>query len=87
MLCLGTVYAWSFFQDLLVSNCDLGWTNSQVAWIFSLAIFFLGPTAAWGGVALPRIGPKWMAMIGGVLFSLGYVISGLALRMGSLALL
>ena len=44
MLCLGTVYAWSFFQDLLVRQYhDLyGWSNSQVAWVFSLAIFFLG---------------------------------------------
>ena len=44
MLCLGTVYAWSFFQDLLIRERGqlYGWTNSQVAWIFSLAIFFLG---------------------------------------------
>jgi OFA family oxalate/formate antiporter-like MFS transporter len=55
MLCLGTVYAWSFFQGLLVREFKdvFGWSNAQVAWIFSLAIFFLGVTAAWGGVQLP----------------------------------
>ena len=44
MLCLGTVYAWSFFQSLLVKDFKdvFGWSNTQVAWIFSLAILFLG---------------------------------------------
>jgi OFA family oxalate/formate antiporter-like MFS transporter len=89
MLCLGTVYAWSFFQDLLVRQYHdvYGWSNSQVAWVFSLAIFFLGVTAAWGGIALPKIGARRMAMLGGLLFSAGYVVAGLALRVGSLPLL
>ncbi|MCX7040561.1 MAG: OFA family MFS transporter [Spirochaetes bacterium] len=89
MLCLGTVYAWSFFQDLLVRQYhDLyGWSNSQVAWVFSLAIFFLGVTAAWGGTQLPKIGPRRMAMLGGLLFSAGYLVAGAALQIRSLALL
>lgn len=89
MLCLGTVYAWSFFQDLLVRQYhDLyGWSNSQVAWVFSLAIFFLGVTAAWGGTQLPKIGPRRMAMLGGLLFAAGYLIAGLALQIRSLPLL
>ena len=88
MLCLGTVYAWSFFQDLLVRQYhDLyGWSNSQVAWVFSLAIFFLGVTAAWGGVQLPRIGPRRMAMLGGLLFSIGYLVAAAALHWRSLVL-
>ena len=89
MLCLGTVYAWSFFQDLLVRQYhDLyGWSNSQVAWVFSLAIFFLGVTAAWGGTQLPKTGPRRMAMLGGLLFAAGYLIAGLALQIRSLPLL
>ena len=35
-LCLGTVYAWSFFQSLLVSQ--LGWTYIQTAYAFSITI-------------------------------------------------
>lgn len=87
-LCLGTVYAWSFFQDLLVRQYhDLyGWSNSQVAWVFSLAIFFLGVTASWGGVQLPKIGPRRMAMLGGVLFSIGYLVAAAALQWKSLLL-
>jgi len=89
MLCLGTVYAWSYFQDLLVRQfkADFGWSNTEVAWIFSLAIFFLGATAAWGGPRLAKIGPRRMAMAGGFLFALGYAIGALALSLKSLLLL
>ena len=84
MLCLGTVYAWSFFQDLLVRQ---GWSNTEVAWIFSFAILFLGVTAAWGGTLLARVGPRKMAMAGGLLFALGYAIAAFALGIKSLVLL
>ena len=89
MLCLGTVYAWSFFQDLLVRQFkgDFGWSNSQVAWIFSFAILFLGVTAAWGGTSLAKIGPRRMAMSGGFLFALGYAVGALALSIKCLLLL
>lgn len=89
MLCLGTVYAWSFFQDLLVRQFkgDFGWSNSQVAWIFSFAILFLGATAAWGGTRLGKIGPRRMAMAGGFLFAVGYAVGALALSLKSLLLM
>lgn len=77
-LCLGTVYAWSFFQDLLAKG--YGWTNSQVAWAFCLAICFLGLAAAVGGAQLGRFGPRRLAVLGGVLFGLGYLIAALALH-------
>jgi OFA family oxalate/formate antiporter-like MFS transporter len=84
-LCLGTVYAWSYFQKPLVEA--YGWSNSQVAWTFSLAICCLGLAAAWGGLQLPRVGPRRLAMIGGVLFGVGHLVAALALRWKSLALL
>jgi MFS transporter, OFA family, oxalate/formate antiporter len=89
MLCLGTVYAWSFFQGLLVREFKdvFGWSNSQVAWIFSLAIFFLGVTAAWGGSQLSRRNPRNMAMAGAVLFAAGYAVAALAFSIKSLLLL
>ncbi|MFI5369751.1 MAG: MFS transporter, partial [Spirochaetia bacterium] len=89
MLCLGTVYAWSFFQGLLVREFKdvFGWTNTQVAWIFSFAIFFLGITAAWGGAQLPKRNPRTMAMIGGALFAAGCAVAAFAFSIKSLALL
>jgi len=76
-LCLGTVYAWSFFQALLVKSYR--WSYTDTAWAFSLVILTLGFSAAWAGVNLPRFGPRKLAMAGGILFSLSYVLGGLAL--------
>ncbi len=88
MLCLGTVYAWSYFQALLVAkDSGFGWTNSQAAWIFARAIFFLGVSAAAAGPRLQKVGPRRMATLGGLAFCLGYAIAGLALGMHSLVLL
>ena len=84
-VCLGTVYAWSFFQKPLVQTYC--WTNSQAAWTFSTAICFLGLSAAWGGMNLAKIGPRKLAMAGGVLFGVGYLIASAALNMNSLVLL
>lgn len=82
---LGTVYAWSFFQQPVMAAH--GWTNAQAAWSFSLAIFFLGISAAWGGINLPRFGPRKMAITGGLLYSLGYLIAAYAFHINSLPLL
>ena len=76
-VCLGTVYAWSFFQTILVRQS--GWTFTQSAWAFSITIFTLGVSAAWAGQALPRQGPRRLALLGSALFSVGYLIGGLAL--------
>lgn len=84
-LALGTVYAWSFFQQPVMAIGN--WTNSQAAWAFSLAIFFLGLTAAWGGINLPKFGPRKLAMAGGFLFSLGYLIAAYALYIKNLPIL
>ncbi|WP_239027901.1 MFS transporter [Geomonas subterranea] len=85
MLNLGTVYAWSFFQKPLCET--YGWSNSQVVWTFSLAICFLGLSAAAGGLILPKTGPRPLALAGAVLFGSGYLLAALALQMHLLPLL
>ena len=79
-ICFGTVYAWSFFQSLLV--IQLGWSFTETAAAFSIAIFSLGMAAAWAGAMLPRLGPRKLALMGSVMFSGGYVIAGLSLHLG-----
>ena len=81
-LCLGTVYAWSFFQTMLVR--DHGWTFTDTAWAFSIAIFALGTAAAWAGAALPRLGPRKLALTGSAMFCGGYFIASAALRLDML---
>lgn len=84
-ICLGTAYAWSYFQKPL--GDAFGWSNSMTAWAFSLAICFLGIAAAWGGTKLASVGPTRLAMSGGVLFGLGYLLGALALSIKSPVLL
>lgn len=83
-LCLGAVYAWSYFQPLLVE--EYRWTNTQTSWAFSLDIFFLGLSAAWGGINLPRLGPRKLALAGALLFTGGYAVAAAALALKSLML-
>ena len=83
-LCLGTVYAWSYFQPLLVEQ--FRWSNTDTAWAFSLNIFCLGLSAAWGGMNLARLGPRKLAVAGGILFAAGYGLAAFALAVESLPL-
>ena len=83
-VCFGTVYAWSFFQTILVRQA--GWTFTQSAWAFSITIFTLGVSAAWAGQALPRYGPRRLALIGSALFSGGYMVASAALHFESIPL-
>lgn len=84
-VCLGTAYAWSYFQKPL--GDAFGWSNSLTAWAFCLAICFLGLAAAWGGMQLARFGPRRLAMAGGALFGLGWLLGALALTLRSPVLL
>ena len=84
-VCLGTVYAWSFFQKPLMDAYQ--WDNTQVAATFSVAICMLGIAAAWGGINLGRYGPRKLAMLGGAMFGCGYLVGAAALHLHSLVLL
>ena len=83
-ICLGTVYAWSFFQIYLVR--EHGWTFTETAWAFSITIFSLGTAAAWAGAALPRLGPRKLALAGSLMFCGGYFFASMALHFDSLTL-
>ncbi len=83
-VCFGTVYAWSFFQTILVRQ--LGWSFTETAWAFSLTILSLGTSAAWAGALLPKVGPRRLAVTGSVMFSVGYMLASLALKWDMLAL-
>ena len=74
-LALGAIYAWSVFTPPLV---ELGWTRQQTQIVFSvgLASFAIVMVAA-GQIILPKIGPRYLAMSGGVVLGLGYVLAGL----------
>ena len=81
-ICLGAVYGWSVFVKPMLAVHH--WTLTQVSLNFTLAIAFLGVGTVIGGLWLDRVGPRKVAMVGGILYGLGYILAGFAERSGSL---
>lgn len=54
-LMIGGVYAWSVFTGPIVKQT--GWAEASVSFVFSLAIFFLGMSAAFMGRLVEKFGP------------------------------
>lgn len=65
---------------------QLGWSNTDTAIAFGITIFSLGIAAAWAGMALPRLGPRKLALAGSALFALGYLLAAVALEYNNLLL-
>jgi OFA family oxalate/formate antiporter-like MFS transporter len=84
-LCIGSVYAWSVYVKPIQEQ--LNWTLTDVTITFSVAIIFLGLSAALMGKFVERNGPKVSALIAASLFGLGTMGSGLAVLMESKMLL
>ncbi|MCF6095014.1 OFA family MFS transporter [Microaerobacter geothermalis] len=82
---IGSVYAWSVFTKPLMNQ--FGWGLKQVSLAFSIAILFLGLSAAFLGHFVERHGPRKSGTLAAIFFGLGIVGSGLAVKLGSLYLL
>jgi MFS transporter, OFA family, oxalate/formate antiporter len=72
-MALGAVYAWSVFRNPLAKQ--FGWTISQITLTFTITIFVLGFAAFFGGLWLTRVGPRVVAMTGGLLYGLGLFLA------------
>lgn len=83
-LSIGSVYAWSVFvnpiSDVLHKNISL------IQFAFSLAIFFLGMSAAFCGNIVER-NIKKSSLISVIFFCIGLLIAGLSIEIKSLLLL
>lgn len=80
-LSIGSVYSWTMLVDKISStlNCSSGLTQ----WAFSLAIFFLGISAAFGG----RLSERNLTMSAAsstIMFISGLIVTGLGLTIGSI---
>ncbi|TFE02106.1 L-lactate MFS transporter [Jeotgalibacillus salarius] len=82
---IGSVYSWSVFSNPL--NEKHGWAASEIALIFSIAILFLGLSAAFMGHFVEKHGPRKSGMIAAISFGLGMIGSGFADGIGNLYLL
>ena len=70
---LGAVYAWSVFRVPLTR--EFGWSAAEVTLTFTISIFVLGIAAFFGGLWLNRVGPRIVALTGGILYGLGVYLA------------
>ena len=82
---IGSVYAWSVF-NLPLENA-FGWAKSDIAITFSLAIFFLGMSAAVMGRFVERKGPRTSGMVAATFWGLGLMVAGLGVKLGIIQIL
>jgi OFA family oxalate/formate antiporter-like MFS transporter len=81
-LSIGSVYAWSVYTKPLIAQ--LGWGLKETQFTFSLAIFFLGMSAAFLGSYVEKLGPKKSGRLAALFFGAGIAGSGLAVYAHSL---
>ena len=92
-LCIGSVYAWSIFNPTLVrvrgvaASAADDWTLSQVVWVFTAAIVFLGLSAAVAGKWLEKVGPRMVGTVAAVCWGGGFLVGGLGILTHQLWLL
>lgn len=73
---LGAVYAWSLFNQPLMDK--FGWAKEDIVVTFSITIAVFALTTIFAGRLQDRIGPKWVATIGGILLGVGLILSSQA---------
>ena len=74
---VGTVYCWSTFKEAIAAQIKM--SPFSVGWAFSLAIFFLGMSAAFSGKFVERDIHK-SSLIACICFSTGMVGTGIVIR-------
>ena len=92
-LCIGSVYAWSIYNPSLtrllggVTSAADDWSLSEVVWVFTVAIVFLGLAAAFAGKWLEQVGPRKVGVVSAVCWGGGYIIGGIGIATHQLWLL
>lgn len=79
---IGTVYCWSYVSTGIASQ--IGFSVATVNWAFSLAILFLGLSAAFLGNVVERDIHK-SSLIATICFAAGMVGTGLFVKLGASA--
>ncbi len=72
-LCLGAIYAWSVFTPSLV---QAGWTKGDTQGVFAAGLAFFAIFTVVAGRLMPRVGPRVLAIAGGLVLGLGYILAG-----------
>ncbi|MBC7294622.1 MAG: OFA family MFS transporter, partial [Thermoleophilia bacterium] len=73
-VCLGVLYAWSVFRP--VFEKDFGWTKAQTGYPYQASLLFFAIGMIVAGRIQDRIGPRKVAIAGGILLALGAALTG-----------
>ena len=82
-MCIGEVYGFSVF-NVPLTQAGAGWTIPQVGWVYSIALFMLGMSAAVFGKWVERSGPRKTMVASCVCFCGGLLISAVGVKLKSL---
>jgi MFS family permease len=85
-LSIGQVYSFSVFKNPLLA-LDSAWSLKEIGYIFSIAILFLGLSAALFGAWLETAGPRRTMFYSAICFSAGFLIASLGATFHSLMLI
>ncbi|MEO8714921.1 MAG: OFA family MFS transporter [Acetobacteraceae bacterium] len=92
-LCIGQAYAFSVFNLPMTKLIGItksapdDWKLTQLGWIFSIAIVFLGLASAATGSWLDRVGPRKAMFTAACCFGGGFLIGALGVHLHSLWLI
>ena len=76
-LALGAIYSWSVFTKLLTEPGGLyQFSATQAAWVFSAGLATFAIVMVMAGKWQAKAGPRLIAMAGGLLLGLGYIMGG-----------
>jgi MFS family permease len=85
-LCIGQAYAFSVFNEPLTrilgvtESAPDDWKLTTIGWIYSLAIVFLGLSAAFAGKWLEEVGPRRTMFTAACCFGGGFILSAIGVH-------
>jgi len=74
-ICLGATYSWSVYVLHLREIVNISQAHAQIP--FTLFYFVFPATMIFSGMLLDRLGPRFSAIIGGILFGSGWLLSSI----------
>lgn len=86
-LCIGQIYAYSVFNKPMTRLIGItestaqDWELTTLGWIFSIALFTLGASAALFGKWLERVGPRKAMFASALCFAGGFFVSALGIHL------
>lgn len=73
-LSLGAIYAWSVFTTPLK---DAGWSKTSTQVVFSAGLASFAVVMVMAGRMMRRVGPRKLAISGGIVLGVGYLLAGI----------